>query len=293
MSDINIARLDDRGLVRISGSDAATLLDGLVTNSLGRLADRPAIHTGLLSPQGKILFDFFVIQAGDDLYLDVAHESTQDLIKRLTFYRLRADVTFENMSDKLTVCAAWPAGGQWPGGVIAYADPRLGALGERLILPPERLAELAGNHIERAQYEAHRITLGVPDAGHDYELGDTFAHEALYDQLGSIDFKKGCFVGQEVASRMQHRGTARKRAIRIKSDAMLSPGQEISAGEAKIGVVGSAAAQRAIALLRLDRAAEARAQSTLLTVEGGDAIELDPPDWITFDISSGKPRENA
>lgn len=288
----HIAPLADRGVVRITGADATTLLDGLLTNSLARLDDQPALHTGLLAPQGKILFDFFLIRVADGFLIDIERVHADDLIKRLTFYRLRADVQFENVSDSLAVAALWPAIDRLPGGIVGVADPRNAELGLRLVLPTERLPEIPAEPTTEAAYHAHRIAVGVPEAGLDYGLGDTFPHEALYDQLQSIDFKKGCFVGQEVVSRMQHRGTARKRAMRVSADAPLVAGEAVEAGEAKIGTLGSASDGAAIAMIRLDRASEALAKG--ITIRAGEtAIALDPPAWIVFDIATGKPKADA
>lgn len=288
MPTANIAPLADRGVIRVAGADAVKLLDGLLTNSLSRLDATGAIHTGLLSPQGKILFDFFLVTAGKDLLIDVGRDMAADLIKRLSFYRLRADVTFTDMSDTLMVAALWPDGVTVPGGIISYPDPRNPDLGHRLVLPAGRLAEIPAETAPIEAYHAHRIALGVPEAGLDYPLSDTFPHEALYDQLASIDFKKGCFIGQEVVSRMQHRGTARKRAMRITSDEPLQPDTEITVGDATIGTIGSTAGTTAIAMLRLDRASEAAAKGTQLTAATA-RVTLAPPDWITFDIATGKP----
>ena len=289
MPEIHIAPLADRGVVRVTGSDAEALLEGLLTNSLNRLANQPAIHTGLLSPQGKILFDFFLIKAADGYLIDVDRNMADDLIKRLTFYRLRADVQFENISETMAVAAMWPAPPSTPGGIIAYPDPRHADLGVRLALPSARLGEIPAEQTSMDAYHVHRISIGVPEAGLDYALADTFPHEALYDQLHSIDFKKGCFIGQEVVSRMQHRGTARKRAIRVAGNGALVSGNSVEAGEATIGTLGSASDASAIAMLRLDRAAEATTKGVTIKA-GGIAISLDPPDWIAFDIASGKPQ---
>jgi tRNA-modifying protein YgfZ len=288
MPTTQFTHLADRGVIRVAGTDADTLLDGLLTNSLDRLDGQGAIHTGLLSPQGKILFDFFLFQSANELLIDIDRAMADDLIKRLSFYRLRADVTFENVSDTYCVAVLWPAGLTIPGGILNAPDPRNAELGLRLILPSSRLPEIAADQVAPDVYHAHRIALGVPDAGQDYPLSDTFPHEALYDQLHSINFKKGCFIGQEVVSRMQHRGTARKRAIRITASAPIQSGASIEAGSATIGKIGSASGTAAIAMLRLDRASEAGAKGAAL--QAGDvAITITPPDWIKFDIATGKP----
>ena len=287
MSTAKLAHLKNRGIIRISGSDAVKLLDGIVTNNLERLQDQPAIHSGLLSPQGKIQFDFFLLPDGDDLLLETARDRIKSLIQRLTLYRLRADVIFEDQSEMLAVMAAWSGSVDIPGGVLAYSDPRNPNLGNRLILPVERIPEIPGERASEADYHAHRIAIGIPEAELDYPLGDTFPHEALYDQLASVDFKKGCYVGQEVVSRMQHRGTARKRIVPVTASATLATGTDVNAGETTIGTVGSVAEGRGLALLRLDRANEANQKSVDLTA-GDVKLIIDKPDWMNLDITTGK-----
>ncbi len=287
MSTVKLAHLQNRGIVRISGSDTIKLLDGIVTNNLERLSKQQAIHSGLLSPQGKIQFDFFLIREGEDLLLETARDSVKSLIQRLTLYRLRADVTFEDQSEQLAVLATWGGTSHVPGGVLVYEDPRNPDLGSRLILPVDRIAEIPGAHLTESDYHSHRISVGIPEAELDYALGDTFPHEALYDQLASVDFKKGCYVGQEVVSRMQHRGTARKRIVPVTASAALEAGTDVTAGEATIGTIGSVADGRGLALIRLDRANEAADKSVPLTA--GDAeLTITKPSWMTLDIATGK-----
>lgn len=291
MSTTKLAHLKDRGIIRVSGSDARKLLDGLVTNNLDHLHNQTAIYTGLLSPQGKILFDFFVACDDDDLLIDVAGDQVAELIKRLTFYRLRADVGFDDASDTLAVVASWGETAATPGGTIAYTDPRLADLGQRIILPAARLTELAGELQPAEAYHQHRIALGVPEAGRDFVLGDAFPHEALYDQLHGVDFKKGCFIGQEVVSRMQHRGTARKRIVPVCGSGVLQGEADVTAGDAKIGRVTSADGARGLALLRLDRASAAVRNGVALNA-GGVEIHIEQPDWIAFDIATGQTPEH-
>lgn len=292
MPTTQFAHMSDRGIIRVTGSDAAPLLDGLLTNSLIRLDEKGAIHTGLLSPQGKILFDFFLIATTGEFLIDIDRTMADDLIKRLSFYRLRANVRFSNLSDTHVIAVLWPPQLTIPGGMISYLDPRHAGLGQRIILPANRLAEIAAQRVDPSTYHDLRISLGIPEAGIDYPLPDTFPHEALYDQMHSIDFKKGCFIGQEVVSRMQHRGTARKRAMRVTAPEALTAGTPVEAGEATIGNIGSTSATSAIAILRLDRAAEAVASGTPLRA-GAIEITLAPPDWINFDLATGKPHTTA
>ncbi len=293
MAELKCAHLSDRGVIRVGDEDAVKLLDGLVTNTLDKLRDSGGIYTGLLSPQGKILFDFFIVQAGGDLLIDVAREQVSALIKRLTFYRLRARVTFEDCTNTLAVATVWGADiERFPGGMLAYRDPRNRALGYRLILPVERLTEVPASVAHADDYHDHRIGVGVPEAGRDFALGDTFPHEALYDHLAGVDFKKGCFIGQEVVSRMQHRGTARKRIVPVEGDSALRGGGEVMAGDATIGKVGSTSASRGLALLRLDRAHEANEKGTPLIVDGA-TVTIAKPAWLRLDIATGRAEDGA
>lgn len=281
-----IAPLDDRSVVRVTGPDAHALLQGLVTQDLDLLKAHPAAFAALLSPQGKILFDFFVVPHGDGLLLDVAREKAGDLIKRLTLYRLRAKVTFEAAGD-LAVFAVW--GGPSPAaptGGVMYADPRLPALGQRAIVPASTADDwiaTSGPPVPVAQWHAHRVALGVPEGGHDFAYGDAFPHEADMDQLAGVSFTKGCYVGQEVVSRMQHRGTARKRFVQVKGARDLQVGAPITAGAATIGSVTSIDGTRGLALVRLDRAAEAKAKGEPIEA-AGVALEILKPAWATFDL---------
>lgn len=289
-----IAPLVDRGVVRVAGPDALTLLQGLVTQDLDLLQSQPAAFTGLLSPQGKILFDFFVVRHGDHLLLDVPREKRAELIKRLTLYRLRAKVTFE-AADDMAVEALW--GGDVPaappGGVV-FADPRLPALGARAIVPAAVAtvwAAATAMPVAVAQWHAHRVVLGVPEGGHDFAYGDAFPHEADMDQLAGVSFSKGCYVGQEVVSRMQHRGTARKRFVQVTGAGALAAGTPITAGTASIGAITSVEGRRGLALVRLDRAAEAKTKGEPLEA-AGIALEIAKPAWATFDLVP-PPREAA
>ncbi len=268
------AQLNDRGVVRASGADVAKLLDGLITNDMDALASQPALHAGLLSPQGKILFAFFVVKSGDEFFLDVARDHAGALVKRLNFYKLRAAAQFAEVSGEMTVAVAW--GGSAPSvprGVLAYPDPRLASLGFRMLLPMGRLPELGALDADAETYHAHRVACGVPEEGLDYTLGDTFPHEACFDLFNGVSFTKGCFVGQEVVSRTQNKAVVRKRVVRITSEG-LKAGAEIKHGAGIIGTVGSVAGHSALAMLRLDRAVEAANKGEALTVDGR-TIEVD------------------
>jgi len=286
MSHCDAAILPDRGAVRIGGADARKFLQGLITNDMEKARDRAAIHAGLLSPQGKILFEFFVVPAGDSFLLEGLRSMAADLSKRLGFYKLRADITLTD-EPAIQVAAAWGddiiAAVE---GAIVYPDPRLAQLGYRALLPAGVGIGVALGCTETSAeaYHAMRIGLGVPEGGRDFAYGDAFPHEALFDQLNGVDFAKGCYVGQEVVSRMEHRGTARKRIVPVSGDDPLPPaGSEIMAGSVPIGTLGSVNGRDGLALLRLDRAGEALTAGKPLTA-GGVPIRLRRPAFARFDM---------
>jgi folate-binding protein YgfZ len=290
MMPAHIALLADRGVVRVAGADAEKLLQGVITNDMDLLASRPAIHAALLTPQGKVLFEFFVVRAADGFLLETARDKAGELAKRINLYKLRAKVVIADASEDYRVLALWGDAAQSPGetrGSVSFADPRLAALGLRILaearFAADTCAATSGKEEATEAYHAHRIALGVPEGGKDYTLGDAFPHEADLDQLGGVSFAKGCYVGQEVVSRMQNRATVRKRVVPIEGEAPLTPGAEIRAGEAVIGTVGSVAGRGALALVRLDRAAEAEAKGQALTA-GGVSVTLRRPDWARFSL---------
>jgi folate-binding protein YgfZ len=284
-----IARLADRGVVRVSGEDAEKLLQGVITGDMERLSGQAAIHAALLTPQGKILFDFFVVKVPAGFLLETAADKASDLAKRLTTYKLRAKAEIRDVSADYRVLAVWgdnPASHGDTAGMVVFEDPRLPALGLRVLSEVRGDIAVVANGVDAApeDYHAHRIALGVPEGGKDYAFGDAFPHEADLDQLAGVSFTKGCFVGQEVVSRMQNRGTVRKRIVPVTGEAPLQAGVDINAGMATIGKVGSVAGTDALALVRLDRAAEAATKGERLTA-GGVAIALRKPDWARFDLA--------
>jgi tRNA-modifying protein YgfZ len=278
-----IALLADRGVVRVAGEDAEKLLQGVITSDMDLLTAQRAIHAALLTPQGKILFDFFVVRAPGGFLLEAAADKAADLAKRLTMYKLRAKATIEDVSSRFAIAVSWGAerADLLDESAISFADPRLAELGTRMLLPvTTRVAASAA----AADYHAHRIALGVPEGGKDYAFGEAFPHEADLDQLNGVSFSKGCFVGQEVVSRMQNRASIRKRVVPVVGEAPLTLGAEVMAGAAVIGSVGSVAGAQALALVRLDRAAEAAAKGEILSA-GGVTIALRKPEWATFDLA--------
>jgi folate-binding protein YgfZ len=283
------ALLSDRGVIRVAGEDARDFLHGLVTADILKLRPSMARFCALLTPQGKIVADFIVVEAptlvGGGFFLDLPRPLAETVVDKLSLYKLRALVTIEDRSESLAILAAWDGTGSTPTGVC-YADPRLPTLGLRVMLSPQRAADAAGGLgaalVDAGEYDAHRIALGIPQGGRDFSFGDAFPHEADMDQLGGVDFAKGCYVGQEVVSRMEHRGTARTRTLPISYDgAAPASGVGVTAGGRQVGTMGSTAAGRGLALLRLDRVADALSRGESL-VAGGIPIRPIKPDWAHF-----------
>jgi len=281
------ALLPDRGVVKVSGNDARDFLNGLVTTDMTPLRPGLGRFGALLTPQGKITTDFLITKApsghGGGFLLDCPRVLAQSLADKLGFYRLRAKVVVENLSDSLAVLAAWD-GDPALKPDLAFADPRSETLGWRILVPQElaqKAADLIGAEmVDNAAYEAHRIASGVPRGGLDFIYGDAFPHETNMDRLHGVDFDKGCYVGQEVVSRMQHRGTARTRTVRIILDGPApEPGATILAGDKPVGTIGSAAGRNGLALLRIDRVADALDAAVPLT-SGGLAIRVAEPDDV-------------
>ncbi len=276
------ALLADRGIVSVSGEDAAKLLQGLVTNDLARLEHTgDAAHTALLTPQGKILFDFLVVKAGSGYLLDAPADKAGDLVKRLKLYKLRARVDLADATGTMTVFACWGAIPPPGAAVVTFRDPRHEDLGYRQIVPSDSSDRHCPAPSSSALYLAHRVRLGIPEGGKDYPFGDAFPHEARMDELHGVSFTKGCYVGQEVVSRMEHRSTARKRVTLVHAKAPLASGTEIKTGDIVIGTIGSSAGQDALALLRLDRTVEALDKGAVISADG-QPLEIDPGTLARF-----------
>jgi tRNA-modifying protein YgfZ len=267
--------LSDRGVLRVGGPHAETFLQDIVTNDVTKLASGDATYAALLTPQGKILSDMIIAPIEENgaraFLIDCAREQTGELAKRFGFYKLRAKVTIEDRSDATAVVAYLD--GPTPGlSGIVVRDPRSEALGYRAYVPR---AAAAGVNTDMSVYEARRIEAGVPKGGADFAYGDAFPHEANFDRINGVDFQKGCYIGQEVVSRMQHRATTRKRVVKVSfSGDAPPPGTEIKAGDILVGTMGSSAGAHGLAMLRLDRAEEARAAGAQIRA-GDTAIFLD------------------
>ena len=280
MTDTFFHIFEDRAVVAVGGPDAPTLLGDLVTGDTVGLDHTRAGYAALLTPQGKILFDFLVFRDEDRFLLDAPADSATALVQRLTLYRLRSNVDISPLRDARVV-AAWGEHVRDLPGLVP--DPRLADLGARGILAPDQEIDPAlAAPADAAAYHARRIALGVPQAGADFGYGEVFPHDIAMDQLGGVDFRKGCYVGQEVVSRMQHRGTARRRIVLVASQSPLpEAGTALKDGEKPVGILGSAAGTHGIAIVRLDRAGEALQAGRAIDA-GGAPVTLEIPAWASY-----------
>jgi folate-binding protein YgfZ len=267
------AFLPDRAFVKIAGADAEHFLQNLITTDLGALAENELRPGALLTPQGKILFDFLISRDGDGFLIDIPADQMDAFIRRMTMYKLRSPVTIE----ALLVKGATVSWGESADGV---ADHRFALAGTEL----RRQAGRAGDPADREGYDALRILHGVPESGADYALQDAFPHDVLFDKSGGVSFRKGCYVGQEVVSRMQHRSTARRRVVILSANVPLpATGTEITIGGKPIGALGTVAGDRALAIVRIDKAGEAMAAGEPI-LAGDVPVTVTLPSWsgLTF-----------
>src|SRR5258706_4532575 len=254
--------LEDRAVIALSGAETRDFLQGLITNDMEACGDGRAIYAALLTPQGKILFDFFVVPNGENCWLiDCAGARASDLIKRLTLYRLRAKIDIAGRPD-LAVAAMWNDGStiSAQGDAIVYPDPRLRELGFRGIGSKNALEETTRNMIP-GDYDLHRLALDVPDSD-DLPPDQVFALDAGFEELMGVSFKKGCYVGQEVTARMKHRASARKRFLMADISGEIAFGTPLEAGGRGFGTLASGEDGPALALLRLHPAAQEAEEKT-------------------------------
>jgi folate-binding protein YgfZ len=260
--------LKERSFIRIAGAEAEAFLHNLITTDLVSLGVDEARPGALLTPQGKILFDFMIWRDGAGFILETDREQREALLKRLTMYRLRAKVDF-TVEDTEGVTVAW--------GDAANDGPRDSRFAKAGIV----LTRTPGEHDSDAEalYDTLRIANGIAVSGRDFALQDAFPHDVLMDLNGGLGFRKGCYIGQEVVSRMHHRGTARRRVVIVRGDAELpAPGTELTVGNKPIGTLGSIAGTIGLAIARIDRAGEAIAEEA--PIKAGDVdVTVSLPAW--------------
>jgi tRNA-modifying protein YgfZ len=274
-------RLPDRAVLEIQGPEAASFLQGLITNDIGKADGARAIYAALLTPQGKYLFDFFIARKDGGTLFDCEAARKDELVQRLNFYKLRADVTMRDVSDSWDVWVMPDGGGtpETPGaaqefkGGILYRDPRHPAIGARAFLPKGHGLK---EDMAFKDYDATRLALGLPDGSRDMEVDRRFILEANFAELKGVDFNKGCYVGQEMTARMAHRGSLKKRLIPVTiAGGAPESGTAILSGEREAGHVLSRQGDLALALLRLEFL-----EASPLRTAGNAQVHPAPPPWL-------------
>jgi folate-binding protein YgfZ len=284
--------LQDRALIAIEGADAESFLQNIVTTDLGALADGEARASALLSPQGKILFDFLVSRTGENGFrLECRAALADDFVRRLTLYRLRAKATIAKQ-DQALVAVSWASESALSQTDSTSSQTDSTAFRDSRFVNRTVLRHYAGQpaaDASEAEWQALRIANGVAESGLDYAAGDAFPHDVLLDENGGVGFRKGCYIGQEVVSRMQHRGTARRRVLIASSETALpAPGTEILANGRPAGMLGTVNGKSGLAIARIDRVKDALDAGQPITA-GGVTVILGIPPFAKF----GFPRETA
>jgi folate-binding protein YgfZ len=263
-------QLKDRAVIALEGGEAREFLQGLVTNDIQRLAPATGLYAALLTPQGKILFDFLITEGDGAVLLDCAADRADALAKRLTMYRLRAKI---DIAIRPQLCVYAGLSGRPAERAVTFTDPRLAALGLRSIGASAEMPDFLQGP---AAYHAQRLALGVPE-GADFGSDKIFALDAGLDELHGVAFDKGCYVGQELTARMKHRGTARKRLLSARADSALPPpGTAVTSNGHEIGEIVSVYGSEGFVLARLDRLEEAKAPLMADTIP----VTLTRPSWL-------------
>lgn len=285
--------LDHRGLLRASGADLRPFLQGIVSNDVEKVGPEQAVWSAFLTPQGKFLHEFFMIEQGDGFLIDCEAERRADLLRRLKLYKLRSQVQLETLGDSLTVAAlfgpdvlshlelaAEPGRAKTLGQGVVFVDPRHAGLGARAILPADCaatiLSELGFTEAGLADYDRLRIALGVPDGSRDMEIEKSILLENGFDELHGVDWDKGCFMGQELTARTKYRALIKKRLLPVDIDGPApAPGTAVTRDGKEVGTLRSTADGLGLALLRLDRIEDAEA-----LVAGDATLTPRKPDWL-------------
>jgi folate-binding protein YgfZ len=302
----------DRGVIAITGEDRVAFLQGLVSNDVAKVAADHAVYAALLTAQGRYLHDFFILshsdaKTGEALLIEVERERLPDLLKRLSLYKLRSKVALKDVSDEWAVALLWGDGAAarlkledragnaiaLEGG-LAFIDPRLAALGARALLPIDQaeieLSAMGFAIGKRAEYDALRLKLGVPDGARDLPVEKAILLESGFDELNGIDWDKGCYMGQELTARTKYRGLVRKRLLPVAVEGPVPPpGTAITFAGKDAGEMRSGFDGRAMALLRLEAVRAAQAQDQPLDA-GGTALRPQIPAWVKLpepDVSAG------
>ena len=294
----DVLELPSRGVLSVSGPDARKFLQGLISNDIEKVSETRAIHAAFLTAQGKYLFDFMIVEADGSLLLDCEADRLLDFQKRLKLYKLRSDVTVKDVSAAFVVLAITgddiaaalainnTAGSAKAieGGVL-FTDPRHAGLGARVIIAKDMLEGFsAGSDLTNGTLDAYdlaRITLGVPDGSRDMQVEKTVLLEAGFDELNGVDWKKGCYMGQELTARTKYRGLVKRRLVpvRILDGDMPAPGTPVMSGDREVGEIRSGVGTIALAMLRV--AVLEDLEHAIFSASGSTVLPL-KPDWAAF-----------
>jgi folate-binding protein YgfZ len=280
MSDVLISPLAHRGVIRLGGVDRRAFLQGLISNDIEQCQPGQAIFAGLLTPQGKFLHDMFVIDNGDDFLIDCEAARAEDLLKRFAAHKLRAKITLANAAHEFDVWAAW---GVTPANVTAahvYADPRLTALGSRIIAKKNSVPS-GGAQTSFEDYDRHRLALGVTDGSRDMIVEKSTLAEGNFDFLNGISWSKGCYMGQELTARMHYRALVKKRLfpVRIEGPAPAF-GAAITFNGEDIGDMRSHAGNLGLALLNIEKAEIAMRENAALISGAASRLMSYRVEWM-------------
>jgi len=271
-----VVHLADRALIEVFGAEAEPFLQNILTTDLGTLGAGELKPGALLTPQGKILAAFLIARRGDGFVLDIPAVLGDELLRRLTLYKLRAKLEIRKLSPGLAA-VGWDLEPTLTDAGSGLRDLRFGT---RAVW--RRYTDLPAATDSEAAWDLLRIGAAVGEIGVDYQPGEAFPHDVLLDQLGGVGFKKGCYIGQEVVSRMQHRGTARRRLLHVEAAAPLPPrGTEITADGRPLGQLGTVLGGKGLAIVRIDRVKDALDRGVPLSA-GNVAVTLAIPGWATF-----------
>ncbi len=288
--------LSSRGVLSVSGDDQVAFLQGLVSNDVRSAAPDRVLFSAFLTPQGKYLHDFFIVHHGGSLLLECEAERSADLLKRLKIFRLRSKVDLADAGNAFTAAAVLahdaptlfglpdrPGSAVPWGGGIAYVDPRLAAMGVRVLLPRDRAeSELRALGLEPAgidHYERLRLAQGVPDGSRDVAVEKATLLESNFDELNAIAWDKGCYMGQELTARTKYRGLVKRRLVPVDIDGPIPPsGTAITADGREVGEMRSALEAYGLAVLRLDILEDLREPLTA----GECRLRPRKPEWAAF-----------
>lgn len=281
----HFAHLPKRTVLAVMGEDAADFLERVVTCRTDTTAPGDSGYGALLTPQGKIISDFLFLRTSDGFLLDAPSSLVADLEKRLKMFRLRAQVEIGVVEGMIVLGGLEPVDAVRPvsGSAHVFLDRRAPSHRLRVFALEQAWRQFHGHEAEWTatldQYEADRIARGVPEGGADFSSADVFPADVNMDRMGGVDLKKGCFVGQEVVSRMHRRGKTRKRTLAIRGE-RLAAGLDVRA-ETSVGTITSAQGDAALALIRIDRMGTA----VKLRVDD-NPVTLDAPDWLASEIAA-------